>query len=160
MRTHPAIVDSEGNQRNCYARNRTLGNASVLGLTERWISELEEYNSRGQNPQVGRELGAVVPTVRLSEQSKIVVLVGGELCVECLQKSPDVRCGGDSRGHTVGAVAEAGADGLVNVEHVGVTIPTVRIQYGSRSRDIVEGTWAILLEEADHAAATRASIEP
>ena len=38
----------------------------------------------GSNPQVGRKLGAIVPTVGLSEQSKIVVLVVGELGVECL----------------------------------------------------------------------------
>ena len=158
--THPAIVDSESNQRNCYARNRTFGNPRVLGLTERRISELEGIQRKGESLQVGRKLGAVVPTVGLGEQSKIVVLIGGELCVECLQKLPDIRCGGDSRGHAVGTVAEAGADRLVNVEHVGVIIPTVRVQYGSRSRDVVEGAWAILLEEANHAAATRTSIEP
>ena len=101
-----------------------------------------------------------MPTVGLSEQSKIAVLVVGELGVECLQKLPDVRCGIDSRGHAVGAEAEAGADRLVNVEHVGEIIPTVRVQYGSRSRGVVERAWAILLEEANHAAATRTPIEP
>ena len=116
--------------------------------------------TEGPNPQVVRELGAVVTTVGLSEQSKIVVLVVGELGIECLQKLPDVWCGGDSRGHGVGAVTEAGADRLVNVEHVGEIIPTVRVQHGSRSRDVVEGAWAILLEEANHTAATRTTVEP
>ena len=102
-----------------------------------------------------------MPTVRLSEQSKIAVLVAGELCVECLQKNPDVRCGAfRCRGHIINAEAEAGANGLVNVEHVGKIIPTVRVQHGIRSRDVIEGAWAILLEEANHAAATRTSIEP
>ena len=116
--------------------------------------------TEGPNPQVGRKLGAIVPTVGLSEQSKIVVLVVGESGVECLQKLPDIWCGGDSRGRTVGAVTEAGADRLVNVEHVGEIIPTVRVQHGSRSRGVVKGAWAILLEDANHAAATRTPIEP
>ncbi len=122
--------------------------------------KLEEYNGRGPNPQVERKLGAVVSAVGLGEQTKIVVLVGGELCVECLQKLPDERRSGDRGGRTVGAEAEAGTDGLVNVEHVGETIPTVRVQHGSRSGDAVEGAWAILLEEANHATATRTPIEP
>ena len=101
-----------------------------------------------------------MPTIGLSEQTKIAVLIAGELGVECLQKLPDVWCGIDRQDHTVGAIAEAGADSLVNVERLGEIIPTVRGQHGSRSRGIVEGAWAILLEEANHAAATRTPIEP
>ena len=68
-----------------------------------------------------------MPTIRLSEQSKILILVAGKLGVECLQKLPDIRCGGDTRGHVVGAITEANADRLVNVEHVGEVIPAVRV---------------------------------
>ena len=62
--------------------------------------------TEGPNPQVGRKLGAVVPTVGISERSKIVVPVVGELGTECLQKLPDVWCSGDSQSHAVGAVTE------------------------------------------------------
>jgi hypothetical protein len=83
--THPAIIDPEGNQRNLYSRNSTLGNASVLGLAETSTFQLNlENTTLGPNPQVERKLGTVVPTVGLSEQSKIVVLVGGELGIERL----------------------------------------------------------------------------
>ena len=116
--------------------------------------------TEGPNPQVERKLGAVMPTVGLGEQTEVVVLVSGELCVECLQKLPDERRSGDRRGRAVGTEAEASTDGLVNVEHVGEIIKTVRVQHGSRSGDVVEGTWTILLEEADHATTTRTPIEP
>jgi hypothetical protein len=113
------------------------------------------------SPQVGRKVGAVVPTIGLSEQCKFAVLVIGEVCVECLHKRPYDLCSFGRRVRIIlVAVAEAGADRLVNVKHVGVIIPTVRVQLGSRSRDVVEGAWAILLEEADHAATTRTTSEP
>ena len=85
----------------------------------------------GPNPQVECKFGTIVPTVRLCEQTKIAVLVRGELCVECLQKLPHEWRRGLSRSCVVGAVAEAGTDGLVHVEHVGEIIPTMRVQLGS-----------------------------
>lgn len=85
----------------------------------------------GANPQVECELGAVVPTIRLCEQTKIVVLVLGEQCVESLQKLPHKWCSGDRRVCIISAEAEAGANGLVYVENVGVLIPTMRIQRGN-----------------------------
>jgi hypothetical protein len=112
------------------------------------------------DPQVGPKFGAVVPTVGLSNDCKIAVPVIGEMCVECLHKRPYDLCSFGRRLCTLVAVAEAGADRLVNVKHVGVIIPTVRIQHGCRSRDVVEGAWAILLEEANHAATTRTTSEP
>ncbi len=85
----------------------------------------------GPNPQVECKLGAVVPTVRLGEQTEIAVLIGGELCVECLHKLPHEWCSCDRRICIVGAEAEAGTNGLVDVEHVGEIIPTIRVQHGS-----------------------------
>ena len=82
------------------------------------------------------------------------------MCIECLHKVPDDRRSFGRRVRILVTVAEATADRLVNVEHVGVSIPTIRVQHGSGSRDVVEGAWAILLEEASHAATTRSPIEP
>ena len=89
-----------------------------------------EYNG-GLNLQVECKLGTVVPTIRFCEQTEFAILVIRELCVECLKKLPHKWSGSDRRGHVVGAEAETGTNGLVYVEHIGVIIPTMGIQYGS-----------------------------
>ena len=120
-----------------------------------------EDTTEESSPQIGRKFGAIVPTVGLRAQCKIAILVFGKMCVECLHKVPDDWRSFGRRVRTILVTeAEASARRLVNVEHVGVSIPTVRVQHRIRSRDVVEGAWAILLEEANHAATTRAPIEP
>ena len=53
--------------------------------------------------------------IRLREETEIAVLVLGELGIECLQKLPYKRCGGDRRINVIGAKAEASTDGLVYI---------------------------------------------
>ena len=91
-----------------------------------------------------------MPTVTFGEDSKVAVLVLGELRIECLQKLPDKwgRCDGGC--DLVIAVGETGADWLVDIEHVCKRVEGVRVQRGSRLA-IDEVTWPIFLEQTDHA---------
>lgn len=69
-------------------------------------------NGRVLRLEVGRELGAVVTTVRLSPEAKVTALVVGERLVEVLEELPDVFRSTDSGGHGISAVAETGTNGL------------------------------------------------
>lgn len=70
--------------------------------------------------------GKALTSVRLCEETKVAVLVLGKGGVECLHELPDAGSSGQSRCHVVSTVAEADADGLVDVEHVGYGLSVSR----------------------------------
>lgn len=140
-RVEPAVVDAEGDERDGLAGEGAGVDGGVLLL------------------EVVREFRAVVAAVGLGEEAEVAVLVGGELGVEGLEEVPHVGGGGHGGGGAVGAVGEAGADGLVDVEHVGVGVPAVGV-HGGGGGAVDEVAGAVFLEEADHAGAAGAAVEP
>lgn len=130
-RVEPAVVDADGLEREFLADGAPVIDGRVLGL------------------DVVRELRAVVPAVALGEDAEVAALVLGEAGVEGLQQVPDVGRRRHRRVDGVVAEREAGADGLVHVEHVGVVVPAPRVQAGL-GLIVVELAWAVFLEEPNH----------
>ena len=82
--------------------------------------------------------------IRFCENTKVAVFVLGKLCVKSLQQSPHVGCSGDSAGDFVIAVRETGADGLIDVEHIGITVEAVGIE-GRCIGTIHEMAWTFMI---------------
>jgi hypothetical protein len=68
---------------------------------------------------------SIMPPIRLSKDTEIPILVLWKLYVKGLQQFPDIWRTRDSRIHGVVSVREAGADGLIYVQHVGVLVETI-----------------------------------
>ncbi len=98
-------------------------------------------------------------TIGFRENTEVPVLVLRELRVEGLQQSPDIWGSGHSTSDLVVAIGESSADGLINIEHIGIAIPAVRIQ-GWRASPVYKMARTILLEKTNHATAARASVKP
>lgn len=98
-------------------------------------------------------------SVALREDAEVPIFVLGKLCVEGLQQRPNIRSSGDGAGDLIIAIGETSTNRLINIQHVGVAVEAVRVKR-RRASAINEMAWTVLLEEADHTAAARASIEP
>ena len=66
-------------------------------------------------------------SIGFGEDTKISVLVLWELCVKGLDQFPDIRSCSVGAINRVRAVGEANTDRLVNIQHIGVAVPTVRV---------------------------------
>ena len=109
--------------------------------------------------QVRGELGPVVAAVRLGEEAKLAALVRGKGGVEGLQHRPHARGGRRRRVDVVDAVRKADANGLVDVQHVGVVVEAKGV-VGRLGRPVVELARPVLLEQADGARAPGPAVEP
>lgn len=95
----------------------------------------------------------------LGEDAKVTALILRELLVEGLDELPHHGSGFIGAADVLRAVREAHADGLINVEHVGKVVEAVFVERGLLLA-IDEVTRPVLLEQADHGRASRATVEP
>jgi len=112
------------------------------------------------NSQILHKGRDIVSTVGLGEHAEIVVVVAGERMVEGLEEAPYVLLGRLGRAYVKCTITVAGVKGLVEVKHVGDTVPTVLVRRKATRGLGFEEARAILLEKTDQAAATGATIKP
>lgn len=96
-RVDPAVVDTEGDEVDLLALDLARVDGGILLL------------------KVECELWAVVASVRLGKDAKVPSFVLWELGIEGLQELPDSGSRGNGGGGIITAIAEAGADWLVNI---------------------------------------------
>ena len=81
-------------------------------------------------PERRKTLVVHTSAVRLRPDAKIPILILRELVVECLQEFPNQWSGGIGCVDVMlrGTIREASSIRLVDVEHVDVVVPTIRIE--------------------------------
>ena len=111
---------------------------------------------------VGQDLFAqgrdVVAGIRLAGDVEVLLGVLRELLEEQRQEGVDVLCGGRARAHILLAVGEAGVDGLVKEDDVGVVVP--RKLVADNLALLVDVSRAQLCKEASHGRASRPAGQP
>jgi hypothetical protein len=100
-------------------------------------------------------------TIRFREDAKIARFILSKRRIEGLNQLPHVRSCGLSRCDRVSTVTEPYSHGLIYINYVGIVVEAESVvDRCGTGATWGKFAWTVLLEEANHRAAARTSVEP